>query len=60
MAKFGFKSYRRQMEEDLGDKLTEQLKADLNPGEEAMFEVAIATSLNTFKLQSKRFMVYAR
>ena len=33
---------------------------DLNPGEEAMFEVAIATSLNTFKLQSKRFMVYAR
>ena len=33
MAKFGFKSYRRQMEEDLGDKLSEQLKSQLNPGE---------------------------
>ena len=33
MAKFGFKSYRRQMEESLGDKLNEQLRAELNPQE---------------------------
>lgn len=31
MSKFGFKSYRRQMEESLGDKLTEQLKQDVHP-----------------------------
>ena len=30
MAKFGFKSYRRQMEEDLGDKLNQQLESDLH------------------------------
>ena len=33
MSKFGFKSYRRQMEEDLGDKLSEQLKSELQPEE---------------------------
>ena len=33
MAKFGFKSHRLQMEDALGDKLSEQLKAELNPGE---------------------------
>ena len=33
--------------------------SDLNPGETAAFEVYIATSLNTFKLRSKRFVVYA-
>ena len=30
----------------------------LSPGENAVFEVYIATSLNTFKLKSKTFMVY--
>ena len=33
--------------------------SDLNPGEMATFEVYIATNLHTFKLRSKRFMVYA-
>lgn len=33
---------------------------DLNPGEMATFEVYLATNLNTFKLRSSRFMVYAR
>ena len=33
--------------------------SDLNPGETAAFEVYIASNLNTFKLRSKRFMVYA-
>ena len=33
---------------------------ELNPGENASFEVYLATSLNTFKLKSKRFMVHAR
>ena len=42
MGKFGFKSYRRQMEESLGDKLTEQLKQELNPemSEEELFTFA--------------------
>ena len=30
MKKIGFRPYRRQMEENLGDKLTEQLKKDLS------------------------------
>lgn len=33
---------------------------ELDPGETAAFEVYIATSLNTFKIKSPRFMVYAR
>ena len=33
---------------------------ELNPGENAAFEVYIATSLNTFKIKSETFMVYAR
>ena len=33
MAKFGFKPYRRQMEESLGDKLNQQLEADLTAKE---------------------------
>ncbi len=33
---------------------------DLAPGETAVFEVYIATSLNTFKIKSKMFMVYTR
>ena len=42
MAKFGFKPYRRQMEESLGDKLNEQLKADLDTGvnEDELFTFA--------------------
>lgn len=31
MKKFGFRSYRRQMEENLADKLNEQLENELNP-----------------------------
>lgn len=33
---------------------------ELNPGEMAAFEAYIATSLNTFKIKSETFMVYAR
>lgn len=33
---------------------------NLNPGEQASFEVYLATNLNTFKIKSKRFMVHAR
>ena len=33
MSKFGFKSYRREMEENLGDKLTDQLKSQLDSEE---------------------------
>lgn len=42
MSKFGFKSYRRQMEESLGDKLSEQLKQDMHPEmkEEELFSFA--------------------
>ena len=42
MAKFGFKPYRRQMEESLGDKLNQQLKADLDAGvnEDELFTFA--------------------
>ena len=32
--------------------------AELAPGENAVFEVYIATALNTFKIKSKTFMVY--
>lgn len=32
---------------------------ELNPGETAAFEVYVATSLKTFKIKSKPFMVYA-
>ena len=46
----------RQPEEDFNTNST----LIVMPGEEAIFEVVLATSLNTFKLQSKRFMVYAR
>lgn len=42
MSKFGFKSYRRQMEESLGDKLNEQLKKDVHAemSEEDLFSFA--------------------
>ena len=42
MGKFGFKSYRRQMEESLGDKLNDQLEKQLNPTmtEEELFSFA--------------------
>ena len=33
--------------------------SELNPGEMAMFEVYLAINLNTFKLRSKTFTVYA-
>jgi len=33
MAKFGFKPYRRQMEESLGDKLNQQLESELKASE---------------------------
>ena len=33
MAKFGFKPYRRQMEESLGDKLNQQLENELKEAE---------------------------
>lgn len=33
---------------------------ELNPGEKAIFEVYIATSLNTFKIKSDIFTVYAQ
>jgi hypothetical protein len=33
---------------------------ELNPGENAAFEVYVATSLKTFKIKSKSFMLYAR
>ena len=42
MKKFGFRSYRRQMEENLADKLNEQLENELNPEmtEEELFSFA--------------------
>ena len=40
MAKFGFRSFRRQMEEDLGDKLNDQLKESLEINEDELFTFA--------------------
>ena len=37
MSKFGFKSFRRQMEEDLGDKLNAQLRDELEVNEDELF-----------------------
>ena len=40
MSKFGFKSFRRQMEEDLGDKLNAQLQDELEVNEDELFTFA--------------------
>ncbi|MBE6369886.1 MAG: hypothetical protein E7056_07000 [Lentisphaerae bacterium] len=40
--------------------ITMPFTGELNPGENAAYEVIVATSLNTFKIRSKKFMVYAR
>ena len=33
---------------------------DLNPGENGVYEVVVTTALNTFKIRSRKFMLYAR
>lgn len=40
--------------------ITLPFTGEVNPGENAIFEVYVATSLHTFKIRSKNLMVYTR